>query len=259
MMWVPTSPRVSRAARSISEVEPPDGLGQPMADLLDPAGQHRVVEGEPDVVLDHPEPLAGPVGRGVEDPGEVDRLARLDQLERRDVAGQRDRGRLGGLATWPSTRAAPRPPARPGQPAAATGPSAASRPPAGARSRPTAVRSSALARVEASPSSGRRALRSTSAPEAPGPSSSRRPAVDAEPERFQEPSGASPNSARSAAARLSDSSARAAARSASSTEVADRALARASARRKARKAPAVNDSNIDASHCRGLSGLRTQD
>ena len=51
---------------------PPLGLpqqgGQVVAELLAQVGQVAVVEHEPHVVLDHPQPLAGPVGRRVQDP-----------------------------------------------------------------------------------------------------------------------------------------------------------------------------------------------
>ena len=95
-MWVPTSPRVSREPMRRSGSRPRSGLGQPVADLLEPAGQAGVVEDEPDVILDDPQPLAGPVGRGVEDAAELDGLAGVGQFERGDVGGERDRLGLAG-------------------------------------------------------------------------------------------------------------------------------------------------------------------
>ncbi len=94
-MCVPTSSRVSRVPEQQLGPEAADGLAQAVPDLLEAAGQPRVVEREADVVLDDPQPLGGAVGRGVEDAAEVDPLARLGQLQGRDLGGDRDRLGLG--------------------------------------------------------------------------------------------------------------------------------------------------------------------
>ena len=207
MMWVPTSPRVSREPIRRLGVEPAEGLGQAVADLLEPAGQAGVVEGEPGVVLDDPEPLAGAVGRGVEDPAEVDRPAPA----RPGPAGRCRRP--AGSAR--SRRRRPRPSrsrrassARPGAGEHVGDrrrrPRAGRR--AGARCRPAGPGRSARACAAASPSAGaergRRAA--TGAGGRVGPSSSASASARGDPERRPgRRSGSRPNSASSSAARLS--------------------------------------------------------
>ena len=83
-MCVPTSSRVSRAAEQQVSVEPALGLGQPVADLLESLGQTGIVEHEANVILDDPQALARAIGRGVENPRQVDAAAGLAQVERRD-------------------------------------------------------------------------------------------------------------------------------------------------------------------------------
>ncbi len=72
-------------------VEAAEGLGQSVADLLEPSGQAGVVEDEPDVVLDDPEPFAGAAGGGIQDAPDLDRLTGVGQLKRRDLGVERDR------------------------------------------------------------------------------------------------------------------------------------------------------------------------
>ena len=239
MMWVPTSPRVSRDADQQLGVEPADGLGQAVADLLEPAGQARVVEREPDVVLDDAQPLAGAVGRGVEDAAEVDPLARLGQLQRRDLA------RPAGSAR--PRRRRPRRADRAGASSSspARGQQVGDRPGRGEQARQQVLGADRPGPVERpAPGSSRRSAR-RGGPATAGSGRSagvrprrRRASSGSRPERGpRRRSGSRPNSASSSAARLSASSTRAASRSAGSTAAAPRRRARASARSRARRAP----------------------
>ena len=90
-MCVPTSSTRLAGIDQQAGVEPALGLGEPVAHLLEPPGQAGIVEGEPDVILDDPEPLAGAIGRGIEDPRQVHAPPGLDQVQRGDVRGHRDR------------------------------------------------------------------------------------------------------------------------------------------------------------------------
>ena len=93
-MCVPTSSRVSRAVDQEARVETAFGLGQPVADLLEAAGQARIVEGESDVILDHAESLPRPIGGGIEDPRQVGAAAGLGQVQRRNPLGEGERSRV---------------------------------------------------------------------------------------------------------------------------------------------------------------------
>ena len=96
MMCVPTSSFGLAGVDQQAGVEPALRLGQAVADLLETPGQPGVVEGEADVILDDPEPLARPVGRGIEDPGEVHAAPGLGQVQGGDLGGHRDRPRFHG-------------------------------------------------------------------------------------------------------------------------------------------------------------------
>ena len=93
-MCVPTSSRVSRESIRRLRVEPALRLGQPVADFLEAAGQPGIVEHEADVILDDPQALTRTIGRGVEDPSQVDAASRLGQIQRGDPFGQRERSRV---------------------------------------------------------------------------------------------------------------------------------------------------------------------
>ena len=76
-------------------VKTAQGLGQAVANLLQPAGQARIIEHEPGVILDDSQPLTGTVGRGVENPADIHRSGRVVQVERGDFFERRHGSRLG--------------------------------------------------------------------------------------------------------------------------------------------------------------------
>ena len=102
---VPTSPGVSRAARSTPAGSGGGGRGQVVAHLLDLLGQEPVVEDEPAVVLQHPQGLAGAVQVGVHHPGGVGLLGRLGDGERRPRVGVH---RDGMVSRWIAAIPGPR-------------------------------------------------------------------------------------------------------------------------------------------------------
>ena len=242
-MCVPTSSRGLAGVDQQAGVEPALGLGQAVADLLEPPGQAGVVEGEPDVVLDDPQALAGAVGRGVEDPGQVDAAAGLGQVQRGDVRGHRDRPGLHGgdlrqavaqrleLQAGGAEQLGDRTPRRP------------SARPAGARCRPRASDRAPRAWLIASPRTSRKVGRPGQRLGRPAPAPVRRSSASSSQARGPMASRSrpveTPNSASSSAARLSASSVSAASRSSGSTSAAPRRRATASARPRARSAPAV--------------------
>ena len=255
-MCVPTSSRVSREAISRSGSNPEARLGQAVADLLQPAGQPRVVEHEPDVVFDDPQALARPVGRGVEDPAQVDRSRRVGPG--RAAASRRSAG------------SAPMAPARSPPRSRATvqfEPAAASRCAAdddsairrgqqvlgadlGSHDRALGPASLASARTPRGPPSGRSARLSGGRPTLRRRLRSRGSKVASTAVQTQgHPAhvGSSPNRTRSSAARLSASSASAASRSTGSTVEPPRDPGRAT-RPDSRPAlpPAVKASNISS-------------
>ena len=85
---MPTSSRVSREAeQQVRQVEPALGLGEPMTHFLEPPGQPGIIEHKTDVILDDPQALPRPIGRGIEDSPQVDASPRLAQIERSDPFG----------------------------------------------------------------------------------------------------------------------------------------------------------------------------
>ena len=87
-------PRVTRADEQIG-VKTTQGLGQAVANLLQPAGQARIIEHEPGVIFDDSQALAGTVGRGVENPADIHRPGRVVQVERGDFFERGQGCRLG--------------------------------------------------------------------------------------------------------------------------------------------------------------------
>src|SRR5262249_22775747 len=69
------------------------GLGQAVANLLEPSGEPGIIEYEADVVLDHAQTLTRTIRRGIEDAGQLDAFAGLGKLES-DAFGRRQRGRV---------------------------------------------------------------------------------------------------------------------------------------------------------------------
>ena len=67
------------------------GGGKVMAELLEPAAQHAVIENEPAIIFEDAQSLAGPIGAGVNDSGDIHRFGRLGKEQRR-VQKQRRRG-----------------------------------------------------------------------------------------------------------------------------------------------------------------------
>ena len=74
---------VAGAEQQVS-IEPALGLGQPVANFLESLGEPGIIEHEPNVILGDPQPLPRPIGRGVENPPQVDASARLAQIQRCD-------------------------------------------------------------------------------------------------------------------------------------------------------------------------------
>ena len=83
-MCVPTSSRVSRSTDEQIGVETTQCLCQAVANLLQPAGQARIIEHEPGVIFNDSQALAGTVGRGVQNPADIHRSGRVEQVERGD-------------------------------------------------------------------------------------------------------------------------------------------------------------------------------
>ena len=138
MMCVPTSSRGLAGIDQQAGVEPALGLGEPVAHLLEPPGQAGIVEGEPDVILDDAQSLARAIGRGIEDPRQVDAPAGLDQVQRGDV--RRPSGSARTRRRWPASggRGATGAPGRRSRAAPRRGRKRPSDPPADARCRPRA-------------------------------------------------------------------------------------------------------------------------
>ena len=238
-MCVPTSSFVSRESIRRQASSPRSASASRWRTSLRRRVRPGIVEREADVILDDPQPLAGAVGRGVEDPRQVDAAPGLGQVQGGDLRGHRDRPGLHQRRPRRGARATAGAPGRRHGAARRPGRRRPSGRPAGARCRPRATdpargpgsspRSGPAAR-SADRGNGSDALRDSSS------ASASIPPTHAGAQGLPEPvSVDTPNSASSSAARLSTSSASAASRSSGSTSAAPRR--RATDRLASRPAP----------------------